>query len=141
MADEIKIDSELALAEHIRDLRRQWYESRYLLVRVRSGKQRTLTQNRSLHLWLGMVADELNAHGLDMKRTLKQEVDIPWTAESAKEHLWKPVQEAAIGKASTTEADRVEYSIVRDILAAHMAKRFGLTLPPWPAKKWGEEAA
>jgi hypothetical protein len=141
MADEIKIDSELALAEFIRDIRKQWHESKYLIVKVRTGQQRTLTQNRSLHLWLGMVADELNAHGLDMKRTLKQEVDIPWTAESAKEHLWKPVQEAAIGKASTTEADRVEYSIVRDILAAHMAKRFGLTLPPWPAKKWGEEAA
>jgi hypothetical protein len=141
MTDEIKIDSELALAEAIREIRKQWYESKYLVVKVRTGQQRTLTQNRALHLWLGMVADELNAHGLDMKRTLKQDVEIPWTTESAKEHLWKPIQEAAIGKASTTEADRVEYSVVRDILAAHMAKRFGLTLPPWPKKQWGEQAA
>lgn len=141
MADEIKIDSELALAEAIREIRKQWHESKYLIVKVRTGKQRTLTQNRALHLWLSMVADELNAHGLDMKRTLKQEVDIPWTEASAKEYLWRPLQEVALQKHSTTEADRVEYSVVRDILAAHIARRFGLTLPPWPAKKWGEQAA
>jgi hypothetical protein len=141
MADEIKIDNELALAEFIRDIRKQWHQSKYLIVKVRTGQQRTLTQNRALHLWLGMVADELNAHGLDMKRTLKQDVDIPWNEASAKEFLWRPIQEAAISKKSTTEADRVEYSYIQDILAAHIAKRFGLTLPPWPAKKWGEDAA
>jgi hypothetical protein len=141
MQEEIKIDSELSYAEFIRDFRKQWLENKYLIVKVRTGKQRTLTQNRALHLWLGMVADELNAHGMDMVKMLDrgEGVEIAWTVENAKERLWKPVQEAAINKISTTEADRVEYSYVRDILAAHIAKHHGVTLPEWPKKKQEEE--
>ena len=135
MSDEIRIDSELALAEHIRELRKQWYESKYLLVRVRTGKQRTITQNRALHLFCGMLADLLNASGMDMRRVLKQDVDIPWTTESAKEYLWRPIQEAVIGKTSTTEADRIEYSQVHEVLSRHLAQKLGVTAPEWPRRK------
>lgn len=134
MRDEIKIDSEIALAEHIADLRKQWLESKYLLVTVRTGKQRTLTQNKALHLFCQMLADTLNAHGLDMRRTLKQDIDIPWTGYSAKEHLWRPVQEAVIGKESTVDADRQEYSQVYEVIARHMSQKHGIAVPEWPRK-------
>lgn len=133
--DEIRIDSEIALAEHIREIRKQWNESKYLIVKVRTGKQRTLTQNRALHMFLGWLAEELNSAGLDMRRVLKQEVDIPWTTESCKEFLWRPIQEAVIGKESTTEADRVEYSAVHEVLAHHLSTKLGVTCPEWPKKK------
>lgn len=133
--DEYKIDSELALAEYIRDIRKDWHESKYLIASHRSGKVRTLTQNRALHLFCSMCADELNASGFDMKRTLKPEVDIPWNGDSFKESIWKPIQEAVIGKLSTTEADRTEYSEVREVIARHMAQKLGVTLPEWPRKK------
>ena len=135
MTDEIKIDSELSLAEHIRDLRKQWHESKYLIVNVRTGKTRTLTQNRSLHLFLGMLADDLNAAGMDMRRVLKQEVDIPWTTESCKEFLWKPLQIALLNKASTTEADRQEYTKVHEVLSRHLSQKLGISAPEWPKKK------
>ena len=37
--NEIRIDSEIALAEHIRDLQKRFYESHYLITTMRKGKQ------------------------------------------------------------------------------------------------------
>jgi hypothetical protein len=133
-SDETKIDSEIEFAEFIRDLRRLWNENHYLIVKVRTGKQRTLTQNKALHLWLGMLADELNANNLDMRRVLKPTVEIPWTTDGAKEHIFKPVQNALIGKRSTTEASRTDYTDVVDVIAKHMAQNHGITVPDWPKK-------
>ena len=139
--DEIKIDSELALAEHIRELRKAWYESHYLLVRVRTGKQRTLTQNSALHLFCDMLSDQLNACGLDMRKVMKPEVEIPWDGNSVKQKLWKPLQEAMIGKTSTTQADRIEYSLVHEVLGRHLAKTQGISIPEWPRKRESEGVA
>jgi hypothetical protein len=141
VSDETRIDSELALAEHIRDIRKRWYEERHLIVSVRTGKQRTLTQNRALHLFCTMLADTLNAAGLDMKKTLKPDAEIPWDCASVKERLWKPIQEAVIGKLSTTEADRIEYSKVHEILAHHLATKLGVQAPEWPRKDNTTKAA
>jgi len=134
VSDEIRIDSEIALAEFIRDLRKEWHESHYLIVKMRKGKQRTLTQNSALHLWFQMLADELNAHGLDQRKVLKPGVEIPWDEASVKKNLWKPVQEAVIGKQSTAEADRNEYTAVYEVLAHHLATKLGITAPEWPKK-------
>ncbi len=140
MSDEIKIDSELALAEHIRDLRKRWYESKYLIVTVREGRQRTLTQNRALHLWLGMLADTLNAAGLDMRKVLRQDIDLPWNTDNAKEHLWRPIQEAVISKSSTVDADRIEYSKVFEVLTHHLSTKLGIECPDWPRKQDNDNA-
>jgi 6-pyruvoyl-tetrahydropterin synthase len=141
MSDDIRIDSEIALAEYIRDIRKDWYEHRYLLAKHRPGKQRTLTQNNALHFWCRMLADLLNASGLDMRKTLKPEVEIPWTENAVKENIWKPVQEAVINKLSTTEADRIEYSQVLDVITRHMASSHGVTCPEWPSKESKQAAA
>lgn len=98
-------------------------------------KIRTPTQNASLHLFLSKLADVLNNAGLDMKRTLKAEVDIPWTKESAKEHLWKPIQKALTQKESTTEMTTVEPTLIRETLCRHLGQKFGITCPPWPSKE------
>lgn len=141
MTDERVINSELALAEYIRELRQDFYQHHYLYANHRHGKQRTLTQNKALHLFLGMLADTLNAHGLDMRRVLKQEIELPWSTETCKEFIWKPIQEAVILKQSTTEANRVEYTKVYDVLAHHMATKLSVTIPEWPRKQDKEEEA
>lgn len=115
--------------QHIRDL---WAEKKYLRITVKTGRQRSGKQNRALHMWLDWVAAALNAAGWDMKRTLSQEADIPWTMESAKEHLWRPVQEAMFNKESTTEADRDEFPQVSETLVRHLASKTGVQMPPWP---------
>jgi len=61
-----------------------------------------------------------------MRRTLKAEVDIPWTAENVKEHLWKPIQKAVMGKESTTKLDRKQVSEVYETLARFLSERHGV---------------
>ena len=39
-----------------------------------------------------MIANALNDAGLDMKKVLKPEIDIPWNTATVKEYLWRPVQ-------------------------------------------------
>lgn len=87
---------------------------------------RTLQQNRALHKFFGLLAEELNKAGLDMKVVLKPEVDIPWTAQMVKEFLWRPIQKAYIGKQSTTELEKVkEIDEIYEILNRHLAQKFG----------------
>ena len=72
------------------------------------SKQRTLNQNSALHLFYDLLAECLNDAGFDMKKTLKPEVDIPWTGDLVKTHLWKPIQLSLLGKKSTTELTKEE---------------------------------
>ena len=87
---------------------------------------RTLKQNRALHLMFDMLARDLNENGLDMRRTLKPSIDIPWTGESVKEYLWRPVQQAQVNKKSTTELTTKEIDLVFLTINRHMGERFGL---------------
>ena len=96
--------------------------------------KRTLTQNAALHLYFDMLASALNDAGLDMKTVLKPEIDIPWTKESVKAHLWKPIQKIMMDKDSTTELDTVNPSEVYEVLARHMSEKFGVFVE-WPSQR------
>lgn len=88
--------------------------------------QRTLQQNKALHVLFQLLADELNNNGLDMRKTLKPSVDIPWTGRNVKEFLWRPVQELQLNKKSTTELTTVEIDKVFDTINKHLGEQFGL---------------
>lgn len=90
---------------------------------------RTLKQNRALHLMFDMLARDLNENGLDMRRTLKPSIDIPWTGESVKEYLWRPVQQAQVNKKSTTELTTREIDEVFDTINRHLGTKFGIYVP------------
>lgn len=135
------VNSDLSLAEAYRQMRKLYQERGYVTVDLGHGQQRTLTQSRALHLWCTMLADLLNSCGLDMRKTLKPGVEIPWSGITVKENIWKPVQEAVINKLSTTEADRTEYTQVLDVIARHMASSHGITVPEWPSKESKSRAA
>jgi hypothetical protein len=91
-------------------------------------KQRTLKQNQALHLFFTYIADELTTHGLDMRKTLKPTVEIPWSGKSVKEYIWRPVMKAQLGKSSTTEMTTKEIDQVLDTLTKHFGEKFGITL-------------
>ena len=97
-------------------------------------KGRTLTQNRALHLFLGHLAEALNDSGFDMVAVLNDGVSIPWSTESAKEHLWKPIQKAMLNKESTTEANTTDYSAVYEVLTRHLGSKLGIQCPAWPTR-------
>ena len=93
------------------------------------AKKRTLTQNRALHLLFQQWADELNGAGYDIRKTLKPSVDIPWSAYTIKEHLWRPIMKTYTDKNSTTELNSKEIDEIFDIVNRHLGKRFGLHVP------------
>lgn len=91
--------------------------------------KRTDLQNRALHKYFSLLAECLNDAGLDAKRTLKPEIDIPWTPAMIKDLLWRPIQKAMTGKESTTELTSGEPNRVYEVLDRHLAEKFGLSVP------------
>lgn len=92
-------------------------------------QQRTILQNKALHKYFELLAKALYDAGLDAKKTLKPEIDIPWTPEMCKDLLWRPIQIAMTGKHSTTELDTVEPSQIHAVLDLHLSQKFGITVP------------
>lgn len=91
-----------------------------------TDKTRTSRQNRALHLLFDLLASELNEAGLDMRRTLKESIDIPWNGDTVKEYLWRPVQQAQLQKKSTTELTTKDIDEVFDTINRHLGTKFGL---------------
>jgi hypothetical protein len=91
--------------------------------------KRTTRQNKALHVLFSLLADELNTQGLDMRRTLKPEIDIPWNQQTVKEFLWKPIQQAQVRKKSTTELTTKEVDEIFETINRHLADKFGVHVP------------
>lgn len=84
-----------------------------------------------MHLYFEHLAKALNDAGLDMKKTLKPEIDIPWTKDSVKEHLWRPIQKIMVDKQSTEALDTVEPSQIYETLNRHLGEKLGIHVE-WP---------
>lgn len=90
---------------------------------------RTAKQNNALHLYFTLLAQALNESGYDMKKVIRQEVDIPWNPYSIKEYLWRPVQEAQLGKKSTTKLKKNEIDQVYETINRVIGERTGVHVP------------
>lgn len=102
-------------------------------------KARTSQQNAALHLFFRRLADALNDAGLDQRTVLKPSIAIPWTEESCKEQLWRPVQKALLGKQSTTELSKhMDIDQVHETLMRHLGEKFGLDYIEFPSRTEGE---
>lgn len=91
--------------------------------------QRTKQQNKAIHVLFRLLAETLNENGLDMRKTLKPDIDIPWSGASAKEYLWRPIMKAQLNKDSTTELTTVEIDEVFDTINKHLGEKFGIHIP------------
>ena len=107
----------------------------YLEIDKYRPKQRTLTQNSALHLWLSELSIELNNRGLDMRTFLKPGLEIPWDEDGymAKRFIWRPVQLAMTGKKSSAKLSRQEMSAVYEKLSGYLSRDREIDLP-WPHK-------
>lgn len=93
--------------------------------------KRSNTQNASLHLFFRLLAEELNDAGLDQRTVLKESVQIPWTETAIKEQIWRPIQQAVTGKASSTDLSRAEVGDIYEVLNRHLGSKFGVFVE-WP---------
>jgi len=108
------------------------------VVPVNGAKRpKTDAQRNSFHVWLGLLAEELNASGCDQRAVFEQMregVDIPWTKLTVKDNLWRPIQEAVVQKAFTEDLKINEHDEIYSVLHRWLVSK-GFPCPPWP-NKW-----
>ena len=86
-------------------------------VKELSEKQaRTIPQNNALYLFFRLLAEALNSAGFDIRNTLKDDFDIPWSPETIKALMWAPVQKAMLGTESTTKLNTGDVGAVYDVI-------------------------
>lgn len=88
--------------------------------------QRTPQQNKALHVYFQLLADEFNMAGLDMREVLKPGVEIPWSMETVKDYIWRPIQEIQLRKSSTTDLYKKEIDLVYETINRHIGEKFGV---------------
>ena len=91
--------------------------------------RRSNKQNRALHLYFTLLAEELNLAGYDMKKVIKQDVDISWSPISVKEYLWRPIQKTFLEKKSTTKLTTNEIDQIYEIVNRVISERTGVHVP------------
>ena len=74
------------------------------------------------------LADNLTEQGFDMKKTLREDIDIQWTPDLIKRYLWKTVQEAICEKESTTQITTQEINQIFGIISKAIGERCGIEL-------------
>lgn len=99
---------------------------------TKEEKIRTMQQNKALWKYFEALAQEFSDHGLDMKKVLKPEIDIPWNKDTICEFLWKPIMKIQTGKESTTELTTKEIDQVYNTINRHLGETFGIHVE-WPS--------
>jgi hypothetical protein len=92
---------------------------------------RTKAQNDSIHLWLDMVAEELDKNGHTVQNVVAkiQKAEIRPTGKNLKEVMWRPYQIAALGKDSTTKLNKLEVDRVYEGLNKFIGEHFKFHIP------------
>ena len=92
-------------------------------------EQRTITQNKALHLLMEQTAEALNESGQDMRKVLKETVEIAWTKESAKYYLFHPIMKAMYQKESTADLSKEQLQKVYEVFHRHLSEKAEIDLP------------
>jgi hypothetical protein len=72
------VNSEDALSRFIGQIRKEWKEHKFLRVKWRAGKDRSLDQNAISHVWYAQIVRELNEDDeLGVKRWCKLHFGVP----------------------------------------------------------------
>ena len=134
--EKFTVNSEQSWDNFVAHARKLFDEHHYVTFDYSTGRQRTPKQRAALEVYCRLLAEAMNDGGFDMVYVLSREgAAIPWTQNSVKERLWRPVQVAMLDKESTTECDRKEYSAIYDTLTRHLGKVLDLPFVPWPEKR------
>ena len=95
--------------------------------------QRTIQQNKSLHLWLTLLADALNDSGQCLGDGRLVRLPIRFTPENLKETVLRPYMESLWGITSTTKLDTTQIKELYKDLDLICAERTGVHIE-WPSE-------
>ena len=106
-------------------------------VDMKNLDSRTSAQNRALHKMYTLVAQRLADKNLPIVKVIKP--DVEFSPEAVKEYMWRPIQKAVVGKASTTKLNKKEIDLVYEVFNELLGEKFGIHIP-FPSKElWNEE--
>ena len=91
------------------------------------SEQRTLQQNKALHKYFQMVADDMNQAGYDAQQVISLPIQL--TGAIVKDQIFKPIMNALQEKESTTELETVDVDPVVQNMQRALAQKFGITTP------------
>ena len=96
---------------------------------MKNKKNRSIQQNKALHKWFDQLSKALNEDGFDMRTVISEEIDIPWSHYTVKEHLWRPVQKTLYNIESTKNINTQEINKIYDIINKTVGERTGIHVP------------
>lgn len=95
--------------------------------------QRTDQQRKAIEVGCKLIADSLTAAGLDMRKTLKPEIDIPWSQETVKDYIFRPVMKALYKKESTTQLEKQqEIDLIWETIMRFLMQNHHIDYIPFP---------
>jgi len=107
----------------------------YSVYSVKHGVSKA--QFNALHVYCGLCAETLNAHGIDVKKlveAMKEGFSIAHTKDTFKQMVYKPILAALTDKVSTKEQSTVDPQRVQEVISKFFGERFGIKAPDWPSK-------
>tara|TARA_R110002074_G_scaffold307570_1_gene478418 strand:- start:840 stop:1217 length:378 start_codon:yes stop_codon:yes gene_type:complete len=100
---------------------------------------KTDAQRSAVHLWIREVAGVLNDAGLEKRVVIealgKRGIDMPWSEESFKADIYKPIFQSVFAKESTEEASTTDHDKIYNGLIRWFGQEFGVELPPFPSQE------
>ena len=123
-----KVDSDHSLIQLMKHLQEVVKQGGSVSLSLKPKDKRTAAQNNALHLYFKLLADDLNEAGFDqLTFPWKEGAKLDWTAESVKEHLWKPIQNAMLKESQTSKMKKEDVDKVYQTLARALAEKTGVT--------------
>lgn len=95
-------------------------------------KKRSSQQNRALHKYCELIADELNKEKLVIQDVIK--INTQWDMIRVKELIFKPVVKSLYNKDSTTKLNQNELDKVIDTITYYLGEK-GIVCPDFPTNE------
>jgi hypothetical protein len=93
---------------------------------------RTLTQNKAMHLYFKLVSEALVSAGIDTTNFFKEGYSLPFSEHIVKTELWYPLMRAITNKESTRGITTKEVTEIYEHLNAKLAEH-GVQHIPFPS--------
>jgi hypothetical protein len=92
-------------------------------------KQRTNQQNKAIHLWFKLIADECQKDGITIDMIVGKNIELIATPYLLKEYYWRPIQKYLYGKKSTTQLTTKEIDKIYDVANKLIGENTGIHIP------------
>ena len=128
----VTVSSEDDLIRAQNRLEEIWRQNGFFEFDIRKdAKQRTDQQRKAIEVYCRILAEILNDAGLDQPVVLGkmlEGVELPWDQEKVKNDIWRVIQQALLGKKSTTNLTREEVSEVYDTVNRWTSEALGVSV-------------